>query len=193
MHDVIDIEATPLSSACGAAIKGVDLTKELSEPTVRAIRQAWGKHLVLVFRGQSVAKEQQLRFASYFGALGNRSKAPEQLRGRAEGIRQDNEKVLRVSNIKVDGQPIGAFGEGEFWFHIDSGYTPRPYKYTFLYALELPSTGGNTLFSNMYKAYEAVPPALKDRLKGKKALHIHEYNRAKQAGHSGDISGIPHF
>ena len=97
-----------------------------------------------------------------------------------------------MTNIKVDGQPIGAFGDGEFWFHIDSGYSPRPYKYTFLYALELPSTGGNTMFSNMYKAYEAVPPALKEKLKGKKALHIHEYNRAKQANASGDISGIPH-
>ena len=193
MHDVIDIEVTPLSSACGAQIKGVDLTKELSEPTVRAIKQAWGKHLVLVFRGQSITQDQQLRFASYFGDLGNRRKAPEQLRSRAEGIRQDNEKVLLVSNIKVDGQPIGAFGEGEFWFHIDSGYTPRPYKYTFLYALELPSRGGNTKFSNMYRAYDAVPPALKQKLNGKKALHIHEYNRAKQASASGDISGIPHY
>jgi len=56
MHDVIDIEVTPLSSACGAQIKGVDLTKELSEPTVRAVKQAWGKHLVLVFRGQSITQ-----------------------------------------------------------------------------------------------------------------------------------------
>src|SRR5258708_12306602 len=48
------------------------------------------------------------------------------------------------------------------------------------------------MFSNMYKAYEAVPPALKAKLRGKKALHIHEYNRAKQANHSGDISSIPH-
>ncbi|HET9245572.1 MAG TPA: TauD/TfdA family dioxygenase, partial [Xanthobacteraceae bacterium] len=117
MHDVIDMEVTPLSSACGAEIKGVDLTKELSESAVRAIKAAWAKHLVLVFRGQSITQEQQLRFASYFGELGSRRKAPEKLRSRAEGIRQDNEKVLLVSNIKVDGQPIGAFGEGEFWFH----------------------------------------------------------------------------
>ena len=157
-----------------------------------AIKDAWGKHLVLVFRGQKVSQDDQLRFASYFGDLGTRKKAPEALRARTEGVQQDNEKVLLVSNIKVDGKPIGAFGEGEFWFHIDSGYTPRPYKYTFLYALELPSRGGNTMFSNMYKAYEAVPPALKEKLKGKKALHIHEYNRAKQANSSGDISGIPH-
>ncbi|HEX8783727.1 MAG TPA: TauD/TfdA family dioxygenase, partial [Steroidobacteraceae bacterium] len=172
MHDVIDITVTPLSNACGAEIGGVDLTRELSGATVRAIKRAWGEHLVLVFRGQSITQEQQLRFASYFGELGDRKQAPPALRDRAEGIYQDHKKILLVTNIKVDGQPIGAFGEGEFWFHIDSGYTPRPYKYTFLHALELPSIGGNTLFSNMYKAYEAVPPALKKRLQGKKALHI---------------------
>jgi taurine dioxygenase len=192
MHDVIDITVTPMSPACGAEVSGVDLTRPLSETQVRAIKEAWGKHLVLVFRGQKLSQDDQLRFASYFGDLGSRKKAPEALRNRTEGVAQDHEKVLLVSNIKVDGVPIGAFGEGEFWFHIDSGYSPKPYKYTFLYALELPSTGGNTMFSNMYKAYAAVPQALKERLKGRKALHIHEYNRARQANHSGDISGVPH-
>jgi taurine dioxygenase len=192
MQDVLDIEVAPLSPACGAQIKGLDLTQPLSAGELRAVKDAWAKHLVLVFRGQSLTQDDQLRFASYFGELGSRKKAPAALRSRTEGTQQDHEKVLLVTNIKVDGEPIGAFGDGEFWFHIDSGYTPRPYKYTFLYALELPSTGGNTLFSNMYKAYEAVPPALKEKLAGKKALHIHEYNRARQANHCGDISGIPH-
>lgn len=192
MSDATDIIVTPLSPACGAEIRGVDLTKPLSEREVAAIKAAWGEHLVLVFRGQTLSQEQQLAFAAYFGELGSRKRAPETLRARAEGIQQDHEKVLLVTNIKVDGEPIGAFGDGEFWFHIDSGYSAKPYNYTFLYALELPSTGGNTLFSNMYKAYEAVPQALKEKLKGRRALHIHEYNRAKQANHSGDLSGTPH-
>jgi taurine dioxygenase len=193
MQDVIDLTVTPLSGACGAEIGGVDLTRELSEETVRAIKQAWEDHLVLVFRGQSITQDQQLRFASYFGELGDRKVAPAPLRGRTEGIQQDHRKILLVTNIKVDGQPIGAFGDGEFWFHIDSGYTARPYKYTFLYALELPSRGGNTLFSNMYKAYEAVPPALKEKLAGRQALHIHEYKRSEKANLAVDISEIPHF
>jgi taurine dioxygenase len=192
MRDVVGIEVTPLSAACGAEIKGVDLTSPLAAAVVEAIRQAWHRHLVLVFRGQSLSQDDQLRFASYFGELGDRKKAPEPLRSRAEGSQQDNQKILLVSNVKVDGKAIGAFGEGEFWFHIDGGYTPRPYRYTFLYAIELPSTGGHTMFSNMYKAYEAVPAVLKEKLKGCKALHIHEYNRAKQANSRGDISGIPH-
>ncbi len=193
MQDVIEIGVKPLSRAVGAEISGLDLTRPLSRFAIRAVREAWAKHLVLVFRGQELSQEQQLQFASCFGELGNRKKAPEVLRARAEGIRQENEKILLVSNIKVDGQPIGAFGEGEFWFHINSGYAQRPYRYTFLYALELPSTGGNTLFSNMYLAYESLPARLKQALRGKRALHIHEYNRAKQADASGDIGCVPHW
>src|SRR5262249_43581659 len=168
MQDAIDIEVTPLSAACGAEVKGVDLTRPLSAATIQAVRDARGRHLVLVFRGQTLSQDNQLRFASYFGELGDRKKAPEQLRSRAEGSQQDNQKILLVSNVKVDGKPVGAFGEGEFWFHIDGGYTSRPYKYTFLYAIELPSTGGNTMFSNMYMAYDAVPAELKEKLKGRK-------------------------
>jgi taurine dioxygenase len=168
MQDVIDIQVTPLSPACGAEISGVDLTRPLSAETVRAIRDAWNKHIVLVFRGQKLSQDDQLRFASYFGHLGERKRAKTQLAKKIEGTQQTHKNVMLVTNIKEDGVPIGAFGEGEFWFHIDGGYTERPYRYTFLYAIELPSTGGNTMFSNMYMAYDAVPAALKEKLKGRK-------------------------
>src|SRR5258708_28647423 len=119
------------------------MTKRVGETTVEAIKDAWGKDLVLVFRGQKVSQDDQVRFATYFGDLGLRKKAPEQLRSRTEGTVQDSnkdsDKVLLVTNIKVDGKSIGAFGDGEFWFHIDSGYTPRPYKYTCLSAPQSPS------------------------------------------------------
>jgi taurine dioxygenase len=190
--DLLDLKVTRLSPALGAEISGVDLKRPLSEGVVAAIKDAWNENLVLVFRGQDLSQDDQLRFASYFGELGSRRKAPEKLASRAEGVLQDHEKILLVSNIKIDGEAIGAFGDGEFWFHIDSGYTARPYKYTFLFALELPSEGGHTLFSNMYKAYDAVPGELKRKLEGKRALHIHEYNRNRQASHAGDISAVPH-
>jgi taurine dioxygenase len=189
------IKITPLSAACGAEITGVDLTQELSAPTVAAIRQAWHDHIVLVFRGQEVTEEQQLRFASYFGSLGRRKEAMfrEELQSRNQGTKQVNPNILLVSNIKEKGEPIGAFGEGEMWFHIDSGYAEKPYNYTFLYALELPSTGGNTQFSNMYKAYDALPADLKIRLAGKKALHIHEYERSAKVELRDDLSKSAHF
>lgn len=195
MQDVMEMKVTPLSAACGAEITGVDLTQELSDETVAAIRAAWNKHIVLVFRGQTITQEQQLRFAGRFGNLGRRKNSlfKEEIRSRAEGVLQTDPNVLLVSNIKVDGKPIGAFGEGDMWFHIDSGYAERPYNYTFLYALELPSTGGNTLFSNMYMAYDALPQELKDKLKGRKALHIHEYKRTEKVEIGNDLSHAAHY
>ena len=193
MFDVRDIEVVPLGRACGAEIRGVDLTKELSDDVVAHIQKAWNEHLVLVFRGQTLSQEDQLRFAGRFGPLGERKKAPEPLRDRAEGVLQLDPRVLLVSNIKLDGVPIGAFGDGDMWFHIDSGYSERPYKYTFLYAVELPSTGGNTMFSNMYKAYDSLSPELKQKLAGRKALHIHEYKRSEKVDLNTDISKVPHW
>ncbi len=193
MQDVLAMKATPLSKACGALIEGIDLTRALTDTEIRFCKDAWDRHLVLVFRGQNLSEQDQQRFASYFGPLGDRKIAPKPLRGRTEGLLQNNPKFMLVTNIKVDGKPIGAFGDGDMWFHIDSGYSSRPYRYTFLYGLKLPSTGGNTLFSNMYKAYEALPDELKTKLAGRKALHIHEYKRNEKVDISADISNSPHF
>lgn len=187
------IEVKPLSDACGAEIIGADLGTELPKPMIDEIQQAWYDHQVLVIRGQDITLEQQLRFASYFGPLGERKQAPDALRERMEGVLQTDKYSLLVSNIKVDGKPIGAFGEGDMWFHIDSGYSEKPYAYTFLYGVELPSRGGNTLFANMYKAYDELPQDVKERLEGLKALHIHEYKRSEKVDASGDISKSPHW
>ena len=193
MQDVLDMKATPLSQACGALIEGIDLTRPLDERQVTFIQDAWNEHLVLVFRGQTLSEEDQQRFAGYFGPLGDRKVAPGQLRERVEGLDQTNPKFMLVTNIKRDGKPIGAFGDGDMWFHIDSGYSAKPYRYTFLYGLKLPSTGGNTLFANTCKAYGALPQELKDTLTGRKALHIHEYKRNEKVDISADISQSPHY
>jgi taurine dioxygenase len=193
MQDVMDIKVTPLSPACGCEIEGVDLSQDLPDATIDAIKAAWRRHLVIVIRGQTVTQEQQLRFASRFGQLGERKKASQNFAGRTQGVEQTDSRVLLVSNKMVDGKPIGSFGDGDMWYHIDSGYHERPYKYTFLYGVELPSTGGNTLFSNMYMAYDAVPAALKEKLRDKKALHIHEYLRHDRVDLSKDLSGSPHW
>ncbi len=189
----IAIEIVPMGGPCGAEIRGVDLSRPMSVATLAQVQKAWNDHLVIFFRGQDVTQEQQLAFAGRFGELGARKQAPDRLREKAEGVLQLDPKILLVSNIKMDGVPIGAFGDGDMWFHIDSGYSQRPYRYTFLYGVELPSSGGNTLFSNMYKAYDAVPERLKKHLAGKRALHIHEYKRTAQVDVDGDISDAPHW
>jgi taurine dioxygenase len=190
---VTDLTVTPLSAVLGAEISGIDLRDGLPQAVVDEILALWHEHIVLVFRDQDLSMEQQLDFAAQFGELGERKQAPEDLRERTEGIYQTNEHTLLVSNIKVDGQPIGAFGDADMWFHIDSGYSERPYKYTILCGLELPSKGGNTLFSNTYMVYDALSDELKTKLAGRKALHIHEYLRTEKVDITKDISGSPHY
>jgi len=197
MQDVIGttgITVRPLSAACGAEIGGVDLSQTLPDDTIRAIKAAWDEHLVIVFRGQTFTQEQQLAFAARFGQVGQRRQAPQALAARVTGTEQTDNRVLLVTNMKDEkGKPIGAFGDGEMWFHIDSGYAEKPYLYTFLYGVTLPSRGGNTMFANLYKAYEALPADLRAKLAGRKALHIHEYKRHSRAEVPDDLSGVPHY
>ena len=193
MDKPVGFAVKPLSPALGAEISGLDLSQELPQQTIEDLLEQWRRHIVLVFRDQTLSDEQQLRFAGRFGKIGVRKQAPERLKSRNEGVEQHHPAILLVSNKKVDGKPIGSFGDGDFWYHIDSGYAERPYKYTLLYGVELPSTGGNTLFSNMYMAYDALPEEIRDKLKGRKALHIHEYERRAKVDISGDISDSPHY
>ena len=192
MDQPIGFGVEPLAPALGAEIKGLDLGVSLPEQTIADIRRLWNRHIVLVFRDQDLSEAAQLRFAARFGTLGKRKKPPEALKSRVEGSQQTDPNVILVTNKIVDGRPVGAFGDGDMWFHIDSGYAERPYKYTFLHALELPSHGGNTRFANMYRAYETLPEKTRQKLAGKQALHIHEYKRSAKVDISGDISNVPH-
>lgn len=194
MSDVVSrISVRPLSPALGAEVSGVDLGRELSPETVEQIRDAWNRHIVLVFRGQDLTMDQQLRFAANFGNLGERRRAWTSMKKDREGLLQTNKHTLLVSNITENGKPIGAFGEGEMWFHIDSGYAERPYRYTFLYGLEIPSRGGNTRFANMYKVYEALPDDIKRAIEGRTALHVHEYKRSERVQLPEGEPDAPHW
>ena len=64
---------------------------------------------------------------------------------------------MLISNIREDGKPIGALPDGEMHFHTDQCHQERPAMASMLYAIEVPSAGGNTLFANGYKAYETLP------------------------------------
>jgi len=193
MTMLADLTVTPLSPVLGAEISGVDLSREIPADVIEEIHAAWQKYNVLVIRDQDLTMDQQLDFAGRFGELGERKRKKTTFKKKEEGIYQTNPHTLLVTNIMVDGKPIGAFNEGDMWFHIDSGYAECPYKYTFLYGMELPSTGGNTRFANTYTAYEKLPEDLKREIEGRRALHLHQYKRAEKADLSGDISGSPHW
>ena len=170
------MKITPLSKALGAEITGLDLRKPLDDSTVKAIRDAFDQNIFVVFREQELSEDDQLRAAGYFGKVHVRRKP---VTTRDPGGAFDTPFML-VTNIVENGKSIGVFGDGEMWFHHDTSYYPEPHRATLLYSMKLPSWGGNTCFSNMYKAYENIPQPLRDKLEGKKVLQVHDYKRRER-------------
>jgi taurine dioxygenase len=183
------LTVTKLSPALGARITGVDIAAPLDDAAVAAIRAAWVEHLVLLFPNTKLTMAQQRDFAARFGVLAERASPPEQ---RAEGAGFERSFLL-VSNIRgEDGKPIGTLPDGEMWFHHDMSYVPAPHAGTFLHAIEVPGSGGNTLFANMYRAYDAIPAALREKLAGRRVLHIFNYTQTARIDPDGDLTGIHH-
>lgn len=180
----MDMEIAPLSAPLGARVTGVDLSRPLDPDTLSAIHAAWLEHLVLVFPDQDLSDADQIRFTGHFGALGARKGRDERSEG--EDVHQG---VMLVSNIREDGEPIGSLPDGEMMFHSDGAYTTRPYKATVLFAIELPETGGDTLFANLYRAYETLPAALKDRIDGLDACHQYYSGTTMKEQPVGSLSG----
>ena len=165
------IEVRRLSDALGAEIRGVDLREVLDDETVQAILDAWHEHQIILFRDQDITIEQQRTFAGKFGPLGSRNRAgnrpPEQ--------DEYGPNVMLVTNVRKDGKPIGSLPDGEMMFHSDTPYFERPDKATILYAIEITSWGGHTLFGNSYAAAETLPEDVKRRLAGRRAMQVYEY------------------
>jgi taurine dioxygenase len=166
------VTVTPLSDALAAEISGVDLTQQLSAADVDAIHQAWLDHLVIFFRGQDLSDDDQIRFAEAFGPVGDYMR-PNTLR--TDAMAERHRAVMFVSNIKENGEPIGALPDGEMMFHTDTGYDSNPHKATTLYAVEIPATGGNTIFCNQYKVYDALPERLRNLVEGREAYNAYEF------------------
>jgi taurine dioxygenase len=164
------MEVIPTGAALGAEIRGVDL-KGLDEAAFARLIEAWHQHSVLLVRDQTLSDHDLIAFSRRFGDL---DWAPVQENGRrfVEGMPE----IYIVSNVKVNGEPIGSLGDGEAVWHTDMSYLELPPKASMLYSLEVPTTGGNTSFCTMYGIYEALPARLKDRIAGLKIKHDGTYN-----------------
>lgn len=163
-------EVRPLSPALGGEVVGLDLSAPLAADAAAELKNAWHRHQVLVFRGQSISADDQRRLVACFGEL----QAP---RSRIPRVNPD---ILYVANVTVDGDR-GELPEGDMQFHADQCYYDTPTGGAILYAIEVPRQGGNTLFANMYRAYETLPQALRARLEERDVLFAYDY--AKNAYH----------
>ena len=164
------IGVIPNRAALGAEITGVDL-KDLDDDRFARLLQAWHDHSVLLIRGQKLSDQDLIAFSRRLGEL---DWAPIQETGRrfVEGMPE----IYIVSNVTVNGEPIGSLGDGEAVWHTDMSYLEVPPKASMLYALEVPPSGGNTSFCTMYGIYDALPARLKERIAGLKIKHDGTYN-----------------
>lgn len=151
------IAITPSGQACGAEVRGVDLSQPLDPETVASIRSAWLDHHVLSFPDQQLSDDDLERFTIAFGGFGNDPYiAP--IEGRKHVI-----AILREAD---ETAPLFA----ENW-HSDWSFQTHPPAGTCLYGIEIPPVGGDTLFANQHAALDAMPAELRARIDGLTAIH----------------------
>jgi alpha-ketoglutarate-dependent taurine dioxygenase len=150
---------------------GADLAQPMDEATFAEIERAWTRHSILVFRDARMSPEQHVAFTRRFGALHIMEPLQYNLAGHPE--------IFVVSNVEEGGKALGMKRAGWGW-HSDGEDKALPNAGSFLYALELPPEGGDTLFADMYGAFESLPADVRRSILGKKACfsrvrlhHVH--------------------
>ena len=162
------MDIVPMNSGCGAEIRNVDLNN-LSDAEVEAVADAHAEHGVVFFREQTLGPDEQLAAAGRFGAINvNRffTPVPEQ------------PKVALVLK-----EPQHETNIGGAW-HTDHSYDQAPALGSMLYAKEVPESGGDTMFANMYRACEALSPGLRETLEGLRAVHSSRHIFGPQGYHA---------
>jgi taurine dioxygenase len=150
------IDVSRIAGALGAEVTGVDLAQDLPEAVVGEIRRALLDHLVIFFRGQHLTPDTQLAFARRWGEI--------HLHPYMAGM-DDYPEVLEIVKTPADKKNFGGS------WHSDQAFTPRPAMGTILYGKEIPSAGGDTLWTNLYSAYEALSPGMQRMLDGLKGVY----------------------
>ncbi len=172
------------------------MSQELDPDVIEQIHQAWLDHSVLVFRGQKFSQDDQIRITGYFGELAPLTRPA---KFRPPGYDRVHPNIMMISNIRENGETIGALPDGEMHFHHDQIHAEIPHAGTLLYSVEIPTHGGDTLFADGYAAYDTLDPALKAKLEGHRALNFYNYGstmrgdtRGVGAIEPGGPSDIPH-
>jgi len=163
------VKVEPVNGGCGALVVDVDLNA-LSQAEVDAVAAAQAEHGVVFFRDQALTPDGQLAAARRFGAINvNRffTPVPEQ-----------------PSVAMVLKEPQHETNVGGGW-HTDHSYDDVPALGSLLYALEVPSRGGDTMFANMYSAYDALSPGLRRTLLGLRAVHSSRHVFGRAGHHAG--------
>ena len=161
-----DSHIRPTQSALGADVDGLDLSAPTSSD-IATLLTALREHLVVRLRGYTLDDVAFTRLAERFGDLEG---SPDFSKSRDVYVAA-SPKMTVVSNVTVDGKLVGDHGDGELNWHTDQGFVECPSGFTFLVAREVPPSGGNTSFANMYRAYERLSPEVKQKIARLKIKH----------------------
>ena len=156
----------PLSPAIGAEAVGFD-PRNFTDADRDALQQAWYQHLVMLIRSPKVLSDDE--FVAFMSRLGQIENA------RKLSPLSTRQEVMIISNIRENGQLVGALPDGELSFHFDRVHQKKPTRATVLHAIEIPDKGGETCFANMYAAYDTLPETVKKKIDGRQALNTYEY------------------
>ena len=148
---------TPQAAPCGATVRGIDLRQPLGTDTVAELRHAWLQHQVLAFPDQELSLDDLERVALHFGPFGT-----DPFFGSVPGH-------PHIAQVRRDADEKSALF-AETW-HSDWSFLPTPPQATLLYGNVIPPLGGDTLFANQVAAWDALPAAMKERLRELKGIH----------------------
>lgn len=164
------MQVSPLSSLFGVAVRGINLSRNLSDEEFDVIHRLFVDNKLVCFKDQQLSAAEQLAFSKRFGSL--------EVHLLSQYNHPDHPEIFRLSNRVVNGQPMGIADGGSYW-HSDLAFQQHPAKATMLNAIEIPAEGGDTLFVDMEAAYAALSDEWKQRLNGLRA--VHRYRRKAAA------------
>jgi len=167
----------PLTKHIGCEVRGIDLREPIDPAAASAIYRAWLDHAVLLFRDQDLSQEDLIRVTGIFGEFAPIGRPKHTL---PSGFTKILPNIMLISNIRENGETIGALPDGEMMFHHDTIHRDDPHKATLLYSVEIPTHGGDTLFASGTAAYDTLDPAMKAKLEGRHAVNFYVYNSVKR-------------
>ncbi len=169
---VSGIAVTPISSLMGGEVRGVDLSRPLTDVVLSAIQAAFHTHKLLRFPAQRLSEAQQVAFSRCLGDL--------QIHVLDQFRHPQHPEIYVLSNVDKTGRNTGRHPDrGTLVWHSDLSFQRRPALATILYGIEVPRRGGETLFADMVAAYEALPETMKRRIAGVRAVHDLDYSRTR--------------
>jgi len=159
----MSLTVTPTGSALGAKITGINISRSLDDDVVARLRSALMEHILLIFPGQTLTPHQLAQFCRLFGPI---------TRHILDQFHHPDEPDLCIiSNVAETGKSRTTTSTAGSYWHSDLSYIAEPVDASMLYAIEVPETGGDTLFANLYEAFETLPADMQARLRGLTAVH----------------------